>query len=341
MSLNYKIHTQAWPLAKEFRISRGAKTQADVVVLMLTDGKHTAWAESVPYARYGETLASVVAQIEHIMPSVHSELTGGELLTIMPAGAARNVIDCALWDLKAKQAQTNVHTLLSLALKTELNTAQTLSLDAPDKMAKAAGELKTNPLIKIKLDADDILGKMQQIHHSAPNSQFIIDANEAWNIDILTDILPKLVPLNVALIEQPLPSEQDELLTGFKPAIPLCADESCHVAADLEHLQNKFQAVNIKLDKTGGLTEAVNLMQQAKQRGFIIMTGCMVGTSLAMAPAYLIGAYSSFVDLDGPLLLANDRADGFSFNRGCMSSASATLWGRADNKQMMEHLHLI
>ena len=337
MSLNYKIHTQAWPLAKEFRISRGAKTQADVVVLMLTDGKHTAWAESVPYARYGETLASVVAQIEHIMPSVHSELTGGELLTIMPAGAARNVIDCALWDLKAKQAQTNVHTLLSLALKTELNTAQTLSLDAPDKMAKAAGELKTNPLIKIKLDADDILEKMQQIHHSAPNSQFIIDANEAWNIDILTDILPKLVPLNVALIEQPLPCEQDELLTGFKPAIPLCADESCHVAADLEHLQNKFQAVNIKLDKTGGLTEAVNLMQ----RGFIIMTGCMVGTSLAMAPAYLIGAYSSFVDLDGPLLLANDRADGFSFNRGCMSSASATLWGRADNKQMMEHLHLI
>jgi L-alanine-DL-glutamate epimerase-like enolase superfamily enzyme len=327
---------QQWRLAKEFRISRGVKTQADVVVVTLSDGQHTGWAEAVPYARYDETVESVMAQISKVAPQLTSTTTGQDLLALLPAGAARNAVDCALWDLTAKQRQQPVEQLVDITALTPLVTAQTLSLDTVDKMAAEAASLGERPLIKIKLDRELVLERMRAIALAAPNSRFIIDANEAWDIDLLKQLLPQLKQLNVALIEQPLPSSEDHQLAGLKPEIPLCADESCHTSDDLPRLAGLYQAINIKLDKTGGLTEALQLLTAAQQQGFIIMTGCMVGTSLAMAPAFLIAQSAAFVDLDGPLLLATDREHPFNFNHGQIQLLPSELWGGPTNVNNQE-----
>lgn len=336
MKLSYQLVEQSWPLAKEFRISRGAKTQANVLLLALSDGEHVAWGESVPYARYGETLTSVSQQIERIMPLLSSQTRGEQLSQMMPAGAARNLVDCALWDLRAKKANASVATLLGLTPASTVITAQTLSIDTKERMAAEARTIGNAQLIKIKLDEHDIIEKMEQIHLAAPQSQFIIDANEAWSFETLIQVLPALAKLNVALIEQPLPSNNDTDLATLSSPIPICADESCHVSADLAKLKGKYQAINIKLDKAGGLTEAVKLMQAATEQGFIIMTGCMVGTSLAMAPAYLLSGASSFVDLDGPLLISKDRDNGFTFADGQMQPHSSAFWGGENNQTNVE-----
>ncbi len=329
--LDCKVINQQWPLAKEFRISRGAKTQADVIIVILSDGQHQGWAESVPYARYGETIESVTQQINDITPQLTNKITNKALLSLLPAGAARNALDCALWDLTAKRQHQSIVELTNQAPEKTLITAQTLSIDSVDNMAKEAQLINASPLIKVKLDDQLVIERMSAIHQAAPNARFIIDANEAWSFEQLVKWLPQLKPLNVALIEQPLAANNDDALLGFIPSIPLCADESCHTSDDLMPLKGKYQAINIKLDKTGGLTDALLLLANAKAAGFIIMTGCMVGTSLAMAPAFIIAQHAQFVDLDGPILLAKDRKLPFTFYNGQMSHMPSLLWGGISN----------
>jgi L-alanine-DL-glutamate epimerase-like enolase superfamily enzyme len=322
-TVQIQVTVEQLPLKSVFRIARGAKTQADVVVVTLFDGQYKGWAESVPYARYGESTASVVAQISQLNLELHLE----KRVAAMPAGAARNALDCALWDLKAKQQQTSVAQLLGLTPATACITAQTLSIDTPQAMAQAVMALDNPPLVKVKLDNHNIIEKMTAIAQAAPNSRFIVDANEGWSLADLSACGEALKQLNVVLIEQPLPADADQALIDFNAVIPLCADESCHTTEQLDYLKGRYEVVNIKLDKTGGLTQAVKLAQQAEAQGFTIMLGCMVGSSLAMAPASLLTAVAQFVDLDGPLLTASDREFGFEFKQGVMQPLNGRLWG--------------
>lgn len=326
-SLEIKVVHQKLPLKNVFRIARGAKTQADVIVVSMSDGYHTGWAEAVPYARYQESVDSVSRQINALLEQKINTQNINEYIAILPFGAARNALDCAWWDLQAKQHSTTVEKLLKLAPAQSCVTAQTLSIDTPEAMANAVALLNNPPLVKVKLDSQDIVEKMTAIQKAAPNSEFIVDANEGWTIDDLSNSVEQLKSLNVVLIEQPLPAGKDQALVDFDSPIALCADESCHTRAELEYLKNRYQVINIKLDKTGGLTEAVLLAQEAKKQGFELMLGCMVGSSLAMAPAALLVNEAKFVDLDGPLLIREDRPDGFEFNQGVMQPLSAKLWG--------------
>ncbi|MDP7591110.1 MAG: enolase C-terminal domain-like protein [Litorilituus sp.] len=331
LPLTMKVFNQQLPLKHVFRIARGEKTQADVIVVLISDGENTGWAEAVPYARYQESVESVTKQIN----SLTDKLPGGVLTTDniaehiakLPAGAARNACDCAWWDLQAKQTKTSVAQLLNLDPAQACITAQTLSIDSPNKMAKAVTALNSPPLVKVKLDNQDIIEKMTAIKQAAPSSQFIVDANEGWSINDLKACCQQLKALNVVLIEQPLPAGQDQELIHFNSPIPLCADESCHTRNELDYLKGRYQVINIKLDKTGGLTEAALLAQEAKAQGFELMLGCMVASSLAMAPLGLLVNKAKFVDLDGPLLIRKDRMYGFEFNQGVMQPLSAKLWG--------------
>ncbi len=327
MSIQFLAFAEAFPLAREFRISRGAKTQADVVTVLVTDGHYYGWGESVPYARYNESISSVLAQLEIVKDRVATLKDTTELLSILPAGSARNALDAALWDLRAKQTGKSVYALTGLSEVKRCYTAQTLSIDTPDNMAKQALELKQAPLIKIKLDGELVLERLAAISQASPKSRLIVDANEGWSPAQLSDWLPELKALNVALIEQPVPDTDDASLAGLNPDILLCADESCHTSENIDTLANYYQAVNIKLDKTGGLTEGIRALKKAKDARMQVMVGCMVGSSLAMAPAYCLCESVQFVDLDGPLLVAQDRADGFTFEHGRMSQPSPFLWG--------------
>lgn len=327
MNLTIQVSHQQLPLKNVFRIARGAKTQADVVVVTISDGINTGWAEAVPYARYQESVDSVSQQIQLLTKQKLSTENINEYIIALPSGAARNALDCAWWDLQAKQRGTSVAKLLQLAPAQACITAQTLSIDTPEAMAKAVAALNNPPLVKVKLDNQDIIEKMTAIQQAAPNSEFIVDANEGWSIDDLNNCCEQLKALNVVLIEQPLPAGQDQALINFSSPVPLCADESCHTRAELDYLKDRYQVVNIKLDKTGGLTEAVLLAQEAKAQGFDLMLGCMVGSSLAMAPAALLVNEAKFVDLDGPLLISEDRQHGFEFNQGVMQPLSEILWG--------------
>ena len=318
-----------FPLAQVFRIARGAKTEAKVVEVQLMQAGKVGRAESVPYNRYQETIESVVNQLEYVQSRLASGVDLDLILSAMSPGSAKNAIDCAFWDLKAKLADKPVAELLALTEPSSCITAQTLSIDSPEAMAKAAAALEHPPLIKVKLDNQGIAEKMQAIHQASPNSQFIVDANEGWNMAQLVDNAQVLADCNVVLIEQPLPTGQDVELLNVNLPVALCADESCHTRKDLDYLAARYQAVNIKLDKTGGLTEAVALAQEAKALGLDIMVGCMVGSSLAMAPAYLLASQAKYVDLDGPVLVAKDREYGFNIDRGVMSSLDHRLWGGA------------
>jgi len=333
--LTIEVINHQLPLKHVFRIARGAKTQADVIVVKISDGENTGWAEAVPYARYQESVSSVTNQINSLTDSsLNCVLTGeniAKLIAKLPAGAARNALDCAWWDLQAKQTKIPVAQLLKLAPAQPCVTAQTLSIDTPEAMAKAVAKLNNPPLVKVKLDNQDIIEKMTAIQQAAPNSQFIVDANEGWSIDDLKECCDQLDALNVVLIEQPLPAGQDQALIDFNSPVPLCADESCHTRNELNYLKGRYQVINIKLDKTGGLTEAVLLAQQARAQGFELMLGCMVASSLAMAPAGLLVNEAKFVDLDGPLLISEDREHGFEFNQGVMQPLSAKLWGGINN----------
>jgi len=327
MTRELSVTDETWSLARPFAISRGTKTEAHVVVAEINDGGARGRGECVPYAHYGETVSGVAEQIKGQTGAVAFGLDSYGLSERLPAGAARNALDAAIWDLMAKATGQRVWELIGQPAPEPAVTATTIGIGTADEMAAQASALSEAPLIKIKLDADDVIGRLEAVRSGAPNASLIIDPNEGWTVDLLAQLSPDLVRLGVEMIEQPLPADNDTGLAGFESPIPICADEACHTVADLPGLIGKYQMINIKLDKTGGLTEALFLARAAERIGMKIMVGCMVATSLAMAPALLLGHFAEFLDLDGPLLLAEDRADGLSFADGKVHPPSAALWG--------------
>jgi L-alanine-DL-glutamate epimerase-like enolase superfamily enzyme len=325
--MELSVRIERWPLAGVFAISRGSKTEAVVVVAELSDGTHRGRGESVPYARYGETPDGIVAAIEAVRPVLRRGLDRGALQRAMPAGAARNALDCAYWDVKAKRAGRRVHELAGLGVPGPLTTAYTISLGSAAAMAAAAEQAAWRPLLKVKLGGDDDGTRIGAVRRAAPRAQLIVDANEGWNLDNFKANLAACADAGVTLIEQPLPEGRDEALARIKHPVPVCADESVHDRASLDALTGKYDAVNIKLDKAGGLTEALALAAEAERRGFAVMVGCMVATSLAMAPAMLVAQRARWVDLDGPLLLASDRADGLRYEGSLVYPPYPVLWG--------------
>ena len=317
------VTADVFRLAEVFTISRGSRTEARVLTVRISDGMQTGWGECVPYARYGETLDSVTAQILSVDPGFDRET----LQHLLPPGAARNALDCALWDLAAKQAGKRVWQLAGLPAPGPMLTAFTLSLDEPDRMRAAAARHAHRPLLKIKLGTPDDMARLAAVRAGAPNARIIVDANEGWTAEIYADLAPHLARMGVALVEQPLPAGADEMLAEIARPIPVCADESCHDRHSLPDLAGKYDLVNIKLDKTGGLTEALALRGIAQLEGYGVMVGCMVGSSLAMAPAVLVAQGAAFTDLDGPLLLAEDRENALQFDAAGVHPSSAALWG--------------
>lgn len=310
-------------LAQVFTIARGSRTEAQVLTVKLNDGQHVGWGECVPYARYGESLQSVTDEIMGL-PDAFSRF---DLYDLLPAGAARNAVDCALWDLEAKRAGKPVWELAGLEAPGPEITAYTLSLDTPEVMKAQAALHAFRPLLKIKLGTPDDMPRLEAVRAGAPGSTIIVDANEGWSAEVYADLAPHLVRLGVELVEQPLPAGEDHALLGMQRPVPVCADESCHDRSSLADLKGKYDVVNIKLDKTGGLTEALALRDAAIAQGYEVMVGCMVGSSLAMAPATLVAQGASVVDLDGPLLLAEDRDEPLIFDNAGVHPPSATLWG--------------
>ncbi|MEI7211815.1 N-acetyl-D-Glu racemase DgcA [Pectobacterium versatile] len=322
-----RYFTESWPIEGAFTISRGSKRQADVVVVALQSGNVAGYGECVPYSRYGESLDSVMEQIASLHNDVHNGLDRETLQTILPAGAARNVLDCAFWDLECKQHQQRIWQRLDLPSPTALETAYTLSLDTPDRMRHAAIHHATRPLLKLKLaDAGD-LARVAAVREGAPLARLIVDANEGWDAERYLTLVPELVALGVTMIEQPFPAGKDDVLTDLPRPIPICADESCHDSQSLAALVGRYDMINIKLDKTGGLTEALRLRKYAQAQGLKIMVGCMVSTSLSMAPAFVVAQGAAVVDLDGPLLLQRDRTNGLHYNGSEILPPNALLWG--------------
>jgi L-alanine-DL-glutamate epimerase-like enolase superfamily enzyme len=326
--MELSVWIERWPLAGAFTISRGTKTEAVVVVAELNDGTHCGRGESVPYARYGETPEGVVAAIEAVSPALRQGLDREALQHAMPAGAARNALDCAYWDVNAKAASLRVYELAGLVAPRPLVTAYTISLAAPSAMADAAERAASRPLLKVKLGAgSDDGARIAAVRRAAPRAELIVDANEGWNEDDFAANMAACADAGVTLIEQPLPEGRDMALRRIKRPIPVCADESVHDRASLAALADRYDAVNIKLDKAGGLTEALALVADAERRGLAIMAGCMVATSLAMAPAMLVAQRARVVDLDGPLLLAKDRPDGLRYEASVAFPPEPALWG--------------
>ena len=315
------VTRDVFQLAQVFTISRGSRTQAEVLTVTVQGDGFRGVGECVPYARYGETLDSVTAQIEGFTGDWQA------LPEALPAGAARNALDCAFWDHAAKQAGKRVWDLLGLPAPRPEITAYTLSLDTPDAMQKQAAQNAHRPLLKIKLGTPDDMARLEAVRRGAPEVPIIVDANEGWTADVYADLAPHLIRLGVKMVEQPLPSGQDDMLAEIARPLPVCADESCHDRASLPGLRGKYDMVNIKLDKTGGLTEALALKQQAIAEGYSVMVGCMVGSSLAMAPATILAQGVAFTDLDGPLLLAEDRDEPLVFDELGVHRPAAALWG--------------
>ncbi|WP_407352997.1 N-acetyl-D-Glu racemase DgcA [Luteimonas sp. R10] len=320
---------RSWPLATPFRISRGVKHSAEVVVVEIRHGGIAGRGEAVPYARYGETVDSVLGQIGLAKGAIASGINRAQLDELLSPGAARNAIDCALWDLEANRTGSSVAALLGRTPPPALASAQTIGIDTPERMARAAAQVATLELIKLKVDACDPGTRIRAVRQAAPDARLIVDANESWTLDLLRELQPVLAEARVDLIEQPLPAAQDEALSGFVSATPICADESCHVAADLPRLRDRYQAVNIKLDKTGGLSEALRLLKAAREGGFRVMVGCMVCSSLGIAPAFHVARDAEFVDLDGPLWLRRDRDDGVRMRDGRLHPPAPGFWGGA------------
>jgi len=329
MSRTLSVAMESWPIRGVFRISRGARTEAQVVVAVIRDGDTVGRGECVPYARYGESVESVLEQIRGVAGEIAGGLDREGLLAALPAGAARNAVDCALWDLEAKSSGVPAWKAAGLAAAPgTVTTVFTLSVDTPEAMGRAAAENAFRPLLKLKMTGDgQDLERVARIHANAPNARLVVDANEAWDVATYRDLAPKLAGLAVEMIEQPLPAKDDSGLLGLERPVPLCADESCHDTATLDALAGKYDKVNIKLDKTGGLTEALRLRAEAERRGFGIMVGCMIGTSLGMAPGMLVAQGVDLVDLDAPLLLAKDREPGMRYDGSTVYPADAGLWG--------------
>ncbi|GGD37109.1 N-acetyl-D-Glu racemase DgcA [Sinisalibacter lacisalsi] len=321
--MRLSVTEERFPLAEVFTISRGSKSEAAVLTVRVEDTGATGWGECVPYARYGETLESVRAEIE----ALPERFTRAELQALLPAGAARNAVDCALWDLEAKRAGKRAWELAGLERPGPEITAYTLSLGTPDDMRAKAAANAHRPLLKIKLGTPDDMPRLEAVRAGAPKSRIIVDANEGWTAEVYADLAPHLIRLGVELVEQPLPAGADDMLAEIARPLPVCADESCHDRASLPGLKGKYDVVNIKLDKTGGLTEALALRDAARAEGFRVMVGCMVGSSLAMAPAVLVAQGAMVTDLDGPLLLAKDRPHALRYDAAGVHPPEAALWG--------------
>jgi L-alanine-DL-glutamate epimerase-like enolase superfamily enzyme len=327
LPLSLTVRTERWPIAGAFSISRGAKTEAQVVVVELNDGRYHGRGECVPYARYDETVAGVIAALGAIGNKLAFGLNRKALQQAMPPGAARNALDCAFWDLEAKRAGKPAHELAGLPAPQPLTTAYTISLGTPEVMAAAAQAASGRKLLKIKLGGAGDAERIAAVRAAAPRSELIVDANEGWTAGNLAANLTACAAAGVTLVEQPLPSDADAALGSIKRSIAVCADESVHDRAGLASLVDRYDAVNIKLDKTGGLTEALAMVHEAERLGFGVMVGCMVATSLAMAPAVLAAQRARVVDLDGPLLLAKDRPDGLRYDGSLVYPPTPALWG--------------
>jgi L-alanine-DL-glutamate epimerase-like enolase superfamily enzyme len=323
------VARRAWGLARPLMTAHGVKTTVDVVVAEISDVESRGRGEGVPLGRYGESIDSVVATLDAMKGAIFSGLNRDTLQSALPPGAARNALDCAFWDMDAKRAYRSVAELAGLGALTPVVTACTLAFDAPDKMAEMATANRTRPLLRLELGGEGDVERVRAVRHAAPAARLIVDANEAWNERQLGEFMPALSDCRVQLIEQPLPADADDALARLALPIPICADESCRTVADLDHLDGKYAAVNIKLDKVGGLTEALALAAEAKRRGLRIMVGGMIGTSLGIAPALLLAQQAEMVDLDGPLFLASDRVPGLRYEGGTIHPADPGFWGGA------------
>lgn len=327
MSLRLEAREEAWPIAGRFVISRGSKTDAKVVVVEVKDGDKRGRGECVPYPRYGESIDSVLAQIASVGDAVERDGSRDTLQSLLPPGAARNAVDCALWDLEAKRAGCRVWELAGRPTPQPLKTAYTISYGEPEEMAGAATNASRRPLLKLKIGGPDDLDRVEAVRGAAPLARLIVDANEALSFDDLRRLAPDLARLDVKLVEQPLKAGSDEALEGWPSPVPLCADESLHSRAELDACARRYTVLNVKLDKTGGLTEALPLVDAARARGLEIMMGCMVATSLSMAPAMITAQGAAFVDLDGPLLLTRDREPGLRYVGSVVEPPTADVWG--------------
>ena len=328
MQRTLSVIGETFPLSSPFRISRGVKTAAEVVTVAIAQDGVIGRGEGVPYPRYGESVESAVVAIEALREAIEQGLGRQDLLQKLPASAARNAVDCALWDLELQLAGRDFAAAFDLEQPLRpIVTAMTISLDTPDRMALAAAALADVPLLKVKVDRSDPATLLAAVRAAAPRPRMIVDPNESWTIDEVRDLQGLMTDLRIDLLEQPLPADADGDLAGFQSAIPIAADESVHVAADLDALPDGYRVVNIKLDKAGGLTAALDLAHAARQRGLGVMTGCMICSSLSIAPAWAIAAKSEFADLDGPLWLAEDRAGGVGGANGLLSPPRSGFWG--------------
>lgn len=318
------VRSEVWPLKERFSISRGAKTAAEVVVVSLGDGAHRGRGESVPYARYGESVAGVIDDIHRVAGNLTTRVA---LLDLLPPGAARNALDCALWDLDCKRTGQRAAALANLPQPADVLTAYTISLATPEQMAEKALAVSNLPLLKLKLGGDGDGVRMRAVRAARPDARLLVDANEAWSATDLAALIADASDCGIEVIEQPLPAQADDALKDVEHLVPICADESVHTSADLDRISSLYDAVNIKLDKAGGLTGALDLLQQARGRGLKIMIGSMVATSLAVAPALLLAPHADWVDLDGPLLLGADREFGVLIENGRIFPPPPELWG--------------
>jgi L-alanine-DL-glutamate epimerase-like enolase superfamily enzyme len=314
-------------LSRPFRISRGIKTQADVVTVTVEADGVVGRGEGVPYPRYGESVETALAAIEGIRGAIEAGAGREALLALLPPGAARNAVDCALWDLESRVAGRSVAAMIGAPEPERLASALTIGIDTPMMMGAAARSIADAPLIKIKVDATLPDAQIAAVRSAAPGAALIVDPNESWNQRLVDAMQRVLVECRVALLEQPVPADDDAWLEGFTPEVPICADESVHVAADLDRIAARYQVVNVKLDKSGGLTAGLELAQAARARGLGLMTGCMISTSLSIAPALHVARMSDFVDLDGPIWLAEDRAGGVRDEHGYMLPPAKGFWG--------------
>ncbi|MGX9418256.1 N-acetyl-D-Glu racemase DgcA [Vibrio sp. WJH972] len=324
--MNVNLYTKSWPIRGSFTISRGSKTAVETIIVEIEHNGAVGRGECVPYARYGESIDNVLKQIEWVLPEIKTGINREQLQPLLPSGAARNAIDCAMWDLECKLAKKSIWETTETE-PGELTTAYTLSLDKPEKMEQAAIENAHRPLLKLKLGGPEDLERVKAVRRGAPNATIVLDANEAWTPEIYKALIPELEKLGVAMIEQPFHADADEALAHLERPIPICADESCHDRSSLPHVIGRYDMINIKTDKTGGLTEALALKAEAEDAGLKVMVGCMLSSSLSMAPAFVVAQNVDVVDLDGPLLLAKDIDNGFEFEQNAMLPFSTKLWG--------------
>ncbi|MFA0526182.1 N-acetyl-D-Glu racemase DgcA [Vibrio sp. 10N.222.52.C3] len=324
--MKLSISERSWPIRGSFTISRGSKTHADTVVVEIEHEGVVGRGECVPYARYDESLQSVKAEITAIADQIEAGMTRQQLQEILPSAAARNAVDCAMWDLECKLKGCSIWEKINLQPST-LETAYTISLGEPEVMEQAAKDNAFRSLLKIKLGGNGDLERLRAVRNGAPTSKIIIDANEAWTPELYRQLMPDLLMLDIAMIEQPFPAGDDAALATLPRPIPICADESCHDRKSLAEIVGRYDMINIKIDKTGGLTEALLLKEEAQKLGLSVMVGCMLSSSLSMAPAFVLGQDADIIDLDGPLLLSQDIENGFDFRGSQMDPFSSQLWG--------------